>query len=284
MNGKIFFLSCLVLPLGNLLLAQSNCTEPKISPDGKTLVFCSDQVVNNAVFVFNLESGEKRKLVELPTYESSPSWSPDGKQIIFYSMMEDGKSDVYLVDVESSELTNLSKGTFPDAGGPNWLKDGRILISDGGFPSSQIYLMEKPDLSSVKQLTDTLGLNYGPDLFNNELVYCVYSRSIKGIHLKDLDSFKTTQLTTSGERPVFSPDGTKIAFQKRVNGVSQVMIYDRKMKKEIQLTTCSGHCELPNWSGDGKTIYYQNKSSGHFQIWKMDANGKSHKMILNKAF
>jgi len=273
------FLACLI---SSALLAQFNSTEPSLSPDGKTLAFCSDRVANNALFLYDLSSGTTSKLVELTTYESSPSWSKEGGKIIFYAMEKDGGSEMYTVGVSNKELVNLTNGKYPSIGGPVWIED-KVLFSEGSYPTSNIYSMQNLELTGRTQLTDTVGLNYGPDLFEDELVYCVFSRTIKGLHLKNLKSNKTVRITETGERPSFSPDGSMIAFQKRVDGVSQIMVYDRKKEEEIQLTNCSDHCELPEWSIDGKNVYYQAKSDGYFQILKMDSNGKNQQMIIGNG-
>ena len=54
---------------------------PKISPDGKQIVFS----YKGDIYVVSSDGGEARQLTTHPAHESHPVWSPDGKQIAFTS-------------------------------------------------------------------------------------------------------------------------------------------------------------------------------------------------------
>jgi hypothetical protein len=56
----------------------------------------------------------------------SPDVSPDGKRAVF-AALQGGTSDIFLIDLDTSELTNLTKDGFADAG-PTWSPDGRFIV------------------------------------------------------------------------------------------------------------------------------------------------------------
>ncbi len=60
-------------------------TEPRFSPDGKTIAFVAKRGKHPGIWLLPVDGGEARKLVEVPTGVSGILWSPDGKRIAFTS-------------------------------------------------------------------------------------------------------------------------------------------------------------------------------------------------------
>jgi Tol biopolymer transport system component len=91
----------------------------------------------------------------------NPNWSPDGSKIVFEAI-SDGKSAVYTVQADGSELRKLTEGKASD-GQPKWSPDGRqiVFISDRD-DHSQLYLMNA-DGSQQHRLTNVPDLDYLPD-------------------------------------------------------------------------------------------------------------------------
>ena len=56
----------------------------------------------------------------------SPDISPDGRKVAF-AALQGGVGDIYLIDLQSGEMTNLTKDAFADAG-PTWSPDGNSII------------------------------------------------------------------------------------------------------------------------------------------------------------
>jgi TolB protein len=71
---------------------------------------------------------------------------------------------------------------------------------------------------------------------------------------------KTTHDSTS---PSWSPDGKKIAFSSKTNGIRQIWIYDIEKGEEKQLTTGSGDKENPSWAKDSIHMVYNTTSPTH---------------------
>lgn len=72
------------------------------------------------------------------------------------------------------------------------------------------------------------------------------------------------QLTTAkegGAQPSWSPDGTKLAFVRIVDGKSQVFILSTKGGEPQQLTKSKYGASNPKWSPDGKRILYSSNIS-----------------------
>jgi hypothetical protein len=56
----------------------------------------------------------------------SPDFSPDGRKIVF-AALQGGVGDIFILDLESKGLTNVTKDAFGDSG-PTWSPDGSYII------------------------------------------------------------------------------------------------------------------------------------------------------------
>jgi Tol biopolymer transport system component len=92
--------------------------EPDWSPDGKRLVFATD----NGLFLMSSDGKERRRLTR-GLRHSNPDWSPDGRMIVF----DDGYFDIFVVEVESRDVRKLSRRRRPEFA-PAWSPDGRYII------------------------------------------------------------------------------------------------------------------------------------------------------------
>src|SRR5690349_14021366 len=103
----------------------------KLSPDGKRAAYGLTSTNTekdkdfSAIWLVDVASGESRQFTSGTANDSSPIWSPDGKQIAFLSTRGEGeKPQIYLIPVDGGEaraLTSLKQGV---GGGIAWSPDG----------------------------------------------------------------------------------------------------------------------------------------------------------------
>ena len=182
-----------------LTFARGADFRPRWSPDGKRLAFVSDRDGRNAIWLIHPDGGEARKLADPPSPVREMEWSPDGKSIAFTRVDEptaedkkrtDGKDDarvvgegakrvhIYLADVDSGNIRQLTKGAF-SVFTFSWAPSGAEIAFDRG---------PGPGLD---------------DLYRTD----IYSVNVKSGELKPLVARRG-----SDRFPVYSPDGKWLAF------------------------------------------------------------------------
>jgi Tol biopolymer transport system component len=98
---------------------------PRFSPDGQKIVYVSDKADGKGdIWLMNADGSNQQRLTERDeTYDYFPSWSPDGKQVVFCSSPNSKYGDkgdwaLYLVRVEDKKIIPLShspgRDIFPD--------------------------------------------------------------------------------------------------------------------------------------------------------------------------
>ena len=185
------------------------------------------------VILTEAQAEEGLKPMPLSSYESYPSWSPDGNYIIFTSDYL-GNQDIWRISLEKgSKLEQLTSAA-----------------------GKETYPAYSPTGQSIAYVSDKQG---NDDIwilsFNQE-----GTRSLKQI----------TQDPAIDTQPAWSPDGTKIAFASNRGGDTYdifVISFDGGIKLYRLTTTNSINESYPTWSPDGRYIAYQSDNKGNSDIW-----------------
>jgi dipeptidyl aminopeptidase/acylaminoacyl peptidase len=107
-------------------------SEPRISPDGKQVVYAqatvdlaANKTVSNIWIVPSDGSSPPKKLTATDKKDSRPRWSPDGSKVLFESNRS-GTSQLWVIDVgggEARQLTTISTGAATGI----WSPDGKLV-------------------------------------------------------------------------------------------------------------------------------------------------------------
>jgi dipeptidyl aminopeptidase/acylaminoacyl peptidase len=95
-----------------------------------------------------------------------------------------------------------------------------------------------------------------------------------------------TRLTTNSEFdavPVFSPDGSKIAFESTRDGNYEIYVMNANGTNQTRLTSNSANDQHPAFSPDGSTIAFDSHRDGNFEIYAINANGVQADLTRNVA-
>ena len=191
--------------------ASGNSNAPVFSPDGTKVAFeISNRILNGNTFsqdiyVKDLEAGTLTPIstdaagTQGNSLSSSPVFSPNGTKVAFSSSAfnlvagdTNGVSDIFIKDLATGAITRVSTNAASAQG--------------NGYSGSPVF---SPDGTKVAFFS------YASNLVTGD------TNLAADIFVKDLSTGSVTQISTAADgtqgnsssySPVFSPDGTKVAF------------------------------------------------------------------------
>ena len=111
---------------------------PQVSPDGRRLGLHIMDPVNMDAWIYELDRGPLIRMTFDPRQDGYPLWSPDGKQIAFWSRQAGGPANLYLRSADLTghgvRLTTSPNGQVPFA----WAPDGKLLIFQEDSPGTNM--------------------------------------------------------------------------------------------------------------------------------------------------
>jgi Tol biopolymer transport system component/DNA-binding winged helix-turn-helix (wHTH) protein len=102
--------------------------EPRYSPDGKRIAFCSNRSGSLELLVCNGDGSNATQLTSFgaPYTTAGPRWTPDGRLIAFISTAQ-GKQDAYVISSEGGKPKRLAIEGFVEWSLSEWSHDGKWL-------------------------------------------------------------------------------------------------------------------------------------------------------------
>ncbi len=131
----------------------------ELSPSGRWVA--SDTTdpgsFNTDIFIYNLSSGEAKRLTFDPAIDSMPIWSPDEKQLLF-SDNRNAQFNLYLKDSDGSQEEKQLPQEGPDRFPNDWSRDGKYILYGRG---ADLWYMSVPDWTPAAFLKSTSTLHVG---------------------------------------------------------------------------------------------------------------------------
>ncbi|WP_411273973.1 hypothetical protein [Daejeonella sp.] len=168
---------------------------------------------------------------------------------------------------------------------PNWMPDGRRLLFNERGALYTIAagggVAEKLNTGEVKSINNDHGIS-----FDNKMLAISAAGANGGsvIYVLPLSGGIPRQITA--ETPSYwhgwAPNNKDLLFVGQRNGSKVYNLYaaDINTKVEKALTTnTSGHVDGPEYSPDGKYIYYNANPTGTMQLWRMKPDGTGKEQL-----
>jgi len=198
-----------------------------ISKNG-ILAFVTKSGENDVLHLYDVVHDELMETIRFQNQVvlASPSWSPDGKKLVFSSIDKSGNNDLHIFEVESRSLIKLTDDFYDDRD-PAWSPDGKQIA-----------------FGSDRTSTGERG-SYNLFLYNLEthsIEYLTYGKE-------------------SYHAPSWSHNGKWLAFTSDLDGAENIWLMSildsakdggRSMRK---LTTLSTAAFDPTWGGNDEIIF-----------------------------
>lgn len=185
--------------------------------------------------IYDVETGTRTIVKEFDYLIEAPNWSSDGKFLVYNS-----NGRVFKLDLETKESSEIETDFVDDCNNDHVLSpDGKsIAVSHGTKEDKKSRIYTVPLIGGVPRLITPMAPSYlhgwSPD--GKELAYC--------------------------------------AFRDRGNGYEvDIWAICAEGGDEWQLTQNAGFNDGPEYSPDGKHIWFISTRSSLMQCWRMDRDG-----------
>ena len=246
--------------------------DPQRSPDGRWVAYTVSRAIKDTdkndtdVWMAAWDGSQEVQLTSSPDSESTPRWSPDNKYLAFVSSRQGARSgQIWVLNRLGGEGTRMTdiKGGVSDYA---WSPDSRRMVLVVNEPDPRDPQDDDKTAPDKKKTPPPIVV----DRYHFKEDVSGYLRNErKHLYLLDVASRKADILTPGSfdeEYPVWSPDGSQIAFvSKRGTGDldrndnTDVYVIDAKVGAQPrQLTTSpasDGNGRVA-WSPDGRQIAY----------------------------
>jgi len=243
--------------------------EPDLAYDGEHIVFQSLGKKEN-LYLAHVDGTGERQLTGEDFSDRVPRFSPNGKQVAFYSNRS-GSYQIWSINTDGSGLRQISHDTAGDVLRAVWSPNGNRLAArheDGATFFVSLLKGEAveplPPFSNPGEIFDVW--SWSPD--DNWLAghRTLEANGIyKGLVLYSVRTKTYQNLTESGNRPVWLQDSRRLLF---VDNVGKIALIDRESGKITDLLSVKPNevASLGQLSSDNKTIVYSSKQR-EADIW-----------------
>jgi TolB protein len=242
--------------------------------------FISDRAGGSELWVMDWNGDNPKQLTKHGTIALAPTWSPDGKKMVFTSFLR-GTPALFVLTPHEGYLRLLwdkggvnSSATFsPDA--------TEIAFASSVDGNTDIYTMTV-DGGTPRRLTTARGIDTQPAWAPNgrQIAFTSTRSGSPQIYLMDADGSNVRRLTFDGgfhDEATWSHDGTRLACTTKVGGRFQIATIDTISGVQAVIPG-PGNNESPCFSPDGSMLAFASDRTGSPQIFITDADGVPHQL------
>ena len=263
-----------------------------VSPEGTHVVF--DMLGD--LYIVPTAGGSVTALTQGTEWNFQPTFSPDGQRIAFVSD-RDGNDNIWVMDIDGSNVLQITSERQHNLHNPAWTPDSQWIavrkgtVSRRSIPSGEIWMYHINGGSGVEIVDNTDGKRAQKSIaepaFSPDGKHLYYSQDttsglvwqynkdstgeIFAIKRLDLTTGETVTITGGpggAVRPTPSPDGSKLAFVKRLPDFNsaivirdlasgmETVVYDTLERDEQETAGSHGNTTAFEWLPNGRDLMF----------------------------
>ena len=196
-----------------------------VSPDGQTIVFD----LLGDLYTLPITGGTATRITSGPAFDKQPRFSPDGTRIVFVSDRT-GSRNIWLANPDGTEAKALTKEKTHGFASPDWSADGEYIVVRKESltditAANELHMFHRDGGKGFRiatEETNPSGPVASPDgrwiYFSTGAPIRSGGATIKRHDLRTGDVLPLTGGYGGAVRPTLSPDGTTMAFGRRLDG------------------------------------------------------------------
>lgn len=252
------------------------------------IAFVSTRSGAPEIWVMDADGGNARQATRNRSINGFPSWSPDGRSIVYMSYLLNrspllfrlvrgggGGAGRMLQGLDASKA--VYRGVY-DPGGQRLA----VVVSVDGAP--EIYVVDA-DGRNPRRLTRHKAIDVSPTWSPDvRRIAFVSDRSGQpNLYVMDAaDGGNLRRVTFGGgyhTAPAWSPDGRWIAYEQRVGGQFDLWLADPDGEGQAPLVTHPRSDENPTWAPDSRKLAFHSLRTGRPEVFVVDVDGGDPRQI-----
>ena len=239
------------------------------------MAFISDRSGTKELWVMDWNGSNPKQLTKHGAIALAPTWTPDGKHLVFTSFLRGGPALFQLTPSEG--YLRLLR----DQGGVNSSASVSPNGSTVAFASSldgnvDIYTIPIEG-GEAQRLTTARSIDTQPSWAPNgrQIAFTSARSGSPQLYMMDADGSNIRRVSFNGQfhdESTWAYDGTRIACTTRDEGNFQIATIDA-VTNDRKVIQAPGNNESPCFSPEGSMIAFESDRSGKPQIYITDANG-----------
>lgn len=246
---------------------------PRLSKDGKTILYQSNRTGKWQLYVLDIASATSKRITKDDYNNNFPDWNGSNEWIAFVSD-RDGNEELYMMKADGSHLQRLTSDPERDIH-PYFSPDSKYLLfnSTRGGHSLDIYRMNLTS-KKVEQITNTSRnetcARYSQDM--KSIVFLGNDETSDDVFIMNMTNGLTENLTKTPQArdgwAMFSSDGKWVYYSGMEAGLFHIYRIRPDGSGREQIThAAKGEEDARAFiSSDGKTLIYNKRKDGSIAI------------------